>query len=135
MEKLMATKQVKHIADLFAKTVSLELKDFDGNLTGLTIKVVGIDSKQFRDAEKKTLPYFNKTKGDLSPEDLAALTEINKDMVISLIVGWENDDAFGGEFTPELARSIFEQEHAKVVLDQVEAFAKERANFFRTSKK
>ena len=131
----MAKTTIKNIADLFAKTVSLELNDYDGNPTGIKLQVVGTDSKQFRDAEKRTLPYFNKLKGDLSPEDLSALSDINKEAIISLIVGWDNDDAFGGAYTPELAKSIFVQEHAKVVLDQVEVFAKERANFFPRSKK
>lgn len=131
----MATKSKLSITDLFAKTVELELKDFDGELTGIKLKMVGTDSKQFRDAEKKTLPYYGKSSKDLTPIELLELAQINKDMVLSLIVGWDNNEAFGGEYSPELASSIFGQEKAKFLLDQVEDYAKERSNFFRTSKK
>ena len=129
------TPTIKNIADLFAKVSELELKDIEGNLTGIKLKLVGADSKQFRDAEKKTLPYFGKLKADLIPSELEELAKINKDMIISLIVGWDNDEVFGGAYTPELAKAIFEQEQANIVLEQVEEYAKVRTNFFRTSKK
>ena len=129
------TTTIKSITELFAKETELELKDIDGNLTGIKLKVVGTDSKQFREAEKKTLPYFGKAKSDLTIDELMELTEINKAAIISLIVGWDNNDVFGGEYTPELAKAIFEQEQARIVLEQVEAFANVRANFFRGSKK
>jgi hypothetical protein len=125
---------VKHISDLFAKVADLEIMNINGEPTGIVMKVVGTDSKQFRDAEKKTLPYFGKKPSDLSAEELAALAQINKDMVISLIVGWYNNEAFGGEYTPELAKAIFEQEQAKIILEQVEDYAKKRGNFYKTSK-
>lgn len=125
----------KSISDLFAKAVDLELKDFYGNPTGIFIKVVGMESKQYRDAVKKTLPFYNSTgEIDVPAEKRAEIVELNKDMTISMVVGWSDDAVFGGAYTPELAKSILSQEPAQIILDQVEAFAKERSNFYQVSK-
>jgi hypothetical protein len=144
------TKKTVSIMDLFAKVSELELmgeqqeigKTPGGqpiyefvNPTGVKLKVVGTDSKQYREAERKMLPYAGKKLTDLKPEELEKIAALKRDMVVSFIVGWDNDEAFGAPYSPEYAKELFTKPEANMIMEQVEAFAQERANFFRPSKK
>lgn len=125
----------KSIQDLFAKTVTLELNDVSGKSTGLKLKVVGQDSKQYRDAVKSLYPFAGKDPLKLTSDELDKMQQLKVETTVGFIVGWENDDAFGGEYTPEYAKTLFGRPEAKFILDQVEVFAAERANFLSGSKK
>ena len=122
------------ITDLFAKTSEMELKDFDGNGTGITVKLVGQDSRQFKEGELKMARYIGKKPAEITEEEVKSIMKIKLDTAISLIVGWSNDTAFGGAYSVELAQSTFAQPEAAILLSQIEAYVGERANFFRTSK-
>jgi hypothetical protein len=129
------TPPVISIMDLFAKVSELELKNFDGDLTGLKLKMVGTDSKQYRTAEKKMFPFAGRKITELKPDEIEAIANLKQEMVLSFVIGWNNDDAFGGPFSPEALKALLEKEEAKFIRDQIEEFASQRANFFQPGKK
>lgn len=152
IKKPIEEKKFTSITDLFAKVSELEImtlgdevKDEYGQLTyinqeptGLKLKVVGQDSKQYREEQKKMMPYamyLKKTPNEIPEEVLIKIAEIKDSFAIEFIVGWNNDEAFGGPFTKERAKEIFSAPEARVILDQVEEFVKTRTNFFRSNKK
>ncbi|TDK63552.1 hypothetical protein [Sapientia aquatica] len=131
----MAKATIKSITDIFAKVSELDIKDFDGTSVGVKLKMVGTDSKQYRDAEKKMLPFAGKKITDLSSDDIEKIAALKKEMAISFIVGWDNEEVMGAPYSPEFAQQLFSREEASFILGQVEEFAQERANFFRPNKK
>lgn len=123
------------ITDLFAKVGELELKDFDGNLTGMKLKMVGTDSKQYRTAERKMFPYAGRKITELKAEEIDTIAALKEEMILSFVIGWNNEDAFGGPFSPEALKELLAKEEAKFVRDQIEEFAASRVNFFQPGKK
>jgi len=97
--------------------------------------LVGTDSRQYRDLEKRLFPYAGKKPTDLTSQEIDNISKLKLDISISFIVGWDNDEAFGQPYTPEYAVELFSKPEAKFILDQVEAFVSERGNFLQSSKK
>ena len=136
-------KNILNVKDLFAQVVSLELTTFDGEPTGVTLSVVGHDSRQYKDLEKRLLPYYlgkpltpqgSINLMSLSPEEISQVNELKLQMTLACIVGWDAE-VFGQPYSPEATTELFGKPEATFIVEQVEAFVSERANFFQRSKK
>ena len=115
------------LADLAPVAADLELlHPITAEKLGVSLKVVGHDSAEFRAAMAAVMK--KRVGGHLDPEDIVAQSN---DMLASLVVGWPGDEFFGGPFSKEAASKIFANPGYAWLANQVDAFTKERANFFR----
>lgn len=118
------------LTDLLPKVAKLKvLHPISKEPLGLTLHVVGHDSKQFRDTYREIL---KSTQGK-KEADLLELEKSNLRLVAACIVGWdaEAEEAFG-PFSTARALEIVAMDELSFIKEQVEAFISERSNFFRT---
>jgi hypothetical protein len=116
------------LADLLPQAVDLELKHpVTLDPLGVSLKVVGPDSSQFRTAT--TVLMKRRLTGDaLSPEEVL---DHNCKLLASLVTGWSSDEFFGGAYSATAVEAIFSNPGYGWVREQVEAFTQDRTNFFR----
>ena len=103
----------------------------DGKPLGIVLKVVGPDSKQVRDTERR-LHKESITRGgeEVAVEDIEQML-IEK--YAASVVGWEekyNDD-MEGPYSPGHILKICSDPDFRWVTDQISVFARDRTNFFR----
>lgn len=116
------------ITDLLPEAVDLELKHpVSGELLGVSLKVVGPDSIQFRTARNALIK--RKMDGAQStPEEMIAN---NDELLASLVVGWSNDEFFDGPYSPAKVKELIANPGLAWLREQIDNFTETRANFFR----
>lgn len=120
-----------NLTRLFPLVQTLEIKFPDGSPTGLKLKVVGQDSKQFREVAKQ---YGQQMLGSDSKPDIDLLEKQNTELIASCIVGWDEvigDDGNPVMYSPENAKALVGTPELTYIRNQVEAYIGQRANFFR----
>lgn len=96
--------------------------------TGIVFNLVGQDSKAFRDKARAIAKgMIGKKQTELDP---VALEAENYELCASCIVGWNDEEAFG-PYTPQRAVELMLMDEMAYVREQIEAFIRERSNFFR----
>jgi hypothetical protein len=118
------------LSDLFPIARDLEIKMPDGTPTGIVLKVVGQDSKEFRNFAKRIASQV------MSREDKVSVDELEKqgaEAVAACIVGWTSFLTNGEPlpYSPEKAIELMATPELAFVREQVEAYVTQRANFFR----
>lgn len=108
---------------------SVEITDpGTGKKTGVMIRVMGVDSKAWRCAQKEqTKKLITEMKGDKLSAESSLLYDL--EMITAVTTGWEGITASGKpmKFTKRKARELYEK--APYILDQVNVFIADRRNF------
>jgi len=120
------------ITDLFPVAVDLQLNHpVTGDPLGVSLKVVGPDSVQFRNARNEFLRVrgLNSDK-EATPDELQGY---NDKILASLVIGWSDTEFFGGEYSPTAALNLISTPELGWLRDQLSKFTDKRTNFFRTS--
>jgi len=132
-----------NIQDLFPVSRPLEILLPNGEPTGITFTLRGIDSKEFKEASFK---FAAKRAADferiadkknaqkaLSEADIRELKEQQVELTVTAIVHWrgvqENDQEV--PFTKEKARELLSKEELGFIVEQIEGFVTQRGKFFR----
>ena len=121
------------LQDLKAKPISLELKHpVNGEPLGVTVEIVGKNSRQFRDK------FFNLV-GDAQLEGENKKTTAEKmkvaeqqgiELIATCIVGWTDEEFFGGAYSAEKALEIVSSPELSWVRQQVDDALGEESRFF-----
>lgn len=119
------------LESLFPQVAKLELIHPGTGATGVFLHVVGQDTKVFRDKAREIARSISKTKGQTA--DPVEMEREGIELVAACIVGWSDEEAFG-VYSPARALELMQMDELGWVREQVEAFVKERANFFRPAK-
>lgn len=116
------------LADLGATSVSFELKHpKSGEDLGVQVELVGPDSAEFRDLAKAHLiKHSNDKKSDIE----ASLTQ-GELLLATCVVGWSDDEFFGGAYSRDRVLSIIRDPKLRWLREQLDIFTNERTNFFR----
>lgn len=123
------------LTDLKPSVASMEVVHPTMGATGVTLRLVGQDTKQFRDKAKQIAKsVVGKGTKDV---DLDAMQDQNLELVACCIVGWsglEDDDGAELEYTPERALELIRNPELSFIKEQVEEFVADRKNFFRPAR-
>jgi hypothetical protein len=113
--------------DIRTKVAKMPIKHPDGELLGIEIHLTGQDTKQFRAKARE----IAKSMVGKQTIDLDTQMAHNDELVASCVVGWSDDEFFGGEYSPERAHAMITDPDYAFVREQVELFIADRKNFFR----
>jgi hypothetical protein len=119
------------LSSLFPQRAEYDLiHPVTGEATGVVFKMVGHDSKQFRDKAREIF----KTKQGKKTSDFLDTDVENQDLVAACIVGWNEgaEEAFG-PYSEKRANEVIKMDELVYVREQLELFVSKRANFFRGS--
>lgn len=105
------------VSQLAAKPIDVELKHPTEGDTGIFVKIVGPQSKQFRDA----LAKFEESEGT---------ADDNLDLFAACFVGWD-EEAFEQEFSNEAARHFLKAPENAWAANFLIAIIKDHTQFFR----
>lgn len=117
------------IASLFPVARDLPIHDGNGNPTGIVFKVVGQDSKLFREITKRHLRVVHEN----PKQDVDYFMTLSTALVAACIVDWTGMTESGVElpFSQAKAIELLDSPGALFIREQVEAYTSQRANFFR----
>lgn len=113
------------------------LNPYTGKATGVRLNVLGYDAEPVvavsREAQRDMIAKLKSGSDDLKDDTQDPATE----RAIAALIGWEG---FGwgqetSKFTKELARSVLYDKKGSWIVDQIEHFGKQRANFMPASLK
>lgn len=105
----------------------IEIKDFYGEPTGIKFKVIGIDSKKFKDQVNR-LSRMNENSKVKSDNDKQEAETIR--MLVSITMDWENVEDSEGKtipFTKEAVQEVYE--NSPIISEQIIKFTSDRTNF------
>jgi len=105
----------------------VSIKDFYGEPTDIKFKVIGIDSKKFKDQINRLsrMNEGSKTKMDGDKQEAETIR-----MLVSITMDWENaEDSDGNEipFSKEMVEEVYT--NSPIISEQVIKFASDRTNF------
>ena len=102
----------------------------DGTPTDIVFKMVGQDSKQFRDIAKK---MARSMLGKEQKPDIDALEQQNAELIASCVVGWKGltEDGQPLDYTPAKALDLLNRPELSFIREQLEVCVAKRTNFFR----
>lgn len=106
------------------------LNPFNGEETGAVLHLLGYDAKPVGDALRE---LDREKMSTLAKEDFAAFqTQTKIAQVIAATVGWTDFvwEGKSADFSTDLLAEILSNPGMHWIADQVEAFARDRANFF-----
>lgn len=101
--------------------------------SGITLQVIGHDSKAFREGAKR----FGQRVMDGEKQTVDFLDSQNTELVATCIVGWtglEEDDGTPTPYSHAKAVELMGMPELAFVREQVEAYAGKRMNFFSADK-
>ena len=101
--------------------------------TGVNLFVVGQQSKQYINKQLEILRE-NQTGKSITDRPLEDLVRDGRRMVASCIVGWDNDEFFGGPYTPELALDIIADPENQWLVEVIQEFTQDQQRFFSKAK-
>jgi hypothetical protein len=118
------------LEDLGATSIPYELKHPKTNEPlGVFIDVVGPDSNEFTSLSKAYhIKNRAKSRDEVPAEELLAYSE---SLLASCIVGWSDDEFFGGAYSREKVLSILRDARFNWLRSQVDTFTNDRTHFFR----
>ena len=112
----------------------INIKDLEGNKTDIRIKVIGVDSKRYKEESQKLAKYFERTRDD-KVKDYDEIEMKTISMATAITIDWENVQENGKDlaFTKENVTRIYSL--APALLEQVTKVAKDRHNFLSKKQK
>lgn len=123
------------LSQLFPISTDLDIILPTGESTGIKLKVVGQDSKQFREVSKRIATSML-GKEEEKP-DVEALERQGAELAAACIIGWSGLTEGGIEipFTQQKAVELMLMPELTFIRQQVEVCVSKRASFFRKSEK
>jgi len=128
------------IKNLVPNVAKLELKyPISGEPTGVFIKVVGQDSKQFYDAKVIMMKRFVEIQAQKKEIDVVEQEQLLLHALASCVVGWDEEfnvcfksvDAQGtGAYRHDLVVEMFKNPEFSELRNQIDKFVGDRAHFF-----
>jgi hypothetical protein len=118
------------LLDLEAVSVPMELNHPTKGLLGVTLEVLGPDSPEYRNLRNNFLKR-RIAQGEKVTIDIDEVTEQNNELLATCVVGWSDDEMFGGPFSKEKMIEILKNIKLSWLRDQLSEFTDERKNFFR----
>ena len=120
------------LQQLAAKSIEVELKHPVTNVgLGVTVRIVGKNSRQFKDQFYQTVAQAQKDSKEAPSADRLKLAEQRSvDLIAACIVGWDDEEFFGGPYSQEKALEIIGQPELSWVKDQLEQAIVEDSSFF-----
>ncbi len=126
------------ILDMVNTTAEITLVGPDGEeLFGKDAVKVRLQSLQALPIKQKALEaqaLFNSANKTQKTEEFAKLLmgaeKTATDMAALAIVGWSNDEAMGGPYTPEYAKQLLADPRAEFIRKQINEFVGRQENFF-----
>lgn len=115
------------LEQLLPSVAKMELIHPGTGPTGIYFNLIGQDSKAFRDKARAIAKSLNAKQKDV---DFTSLEDKNDELIATCVVGWSDTEAFG-EYSPARALEIIKMDELSWIKEEVEAFIKERANFFQ----
>jgi hypothetical protein len=117
------------LSDLMPTSAQMELVHPTKGKLGVFLSIVGQDSKQYREVSKVLMRdrLANKEK----VIDVDKVEQDNATLIASCIVGWSDDEALGGPYTPQRATELMMMPELSWIREEVQAFITERSNFFQ----
>jgi len=121
-----------NIFDLAAKPVEVELKHpMTGEGLNVKVKIVGKNSRQFKERFYETVSAVSRLGKEVETGERMKVAELNSiELVAACIVGWDDNEFFGGEYTVERAKDIVSRPELAWVKSQVEDAITEDSLFF-----
>ena len=112
----------------------VDLRSPDGEKLDIRIKVVGVDSKKYKNESQKMMKYLERIK-DSKNTDFDEIEAKTIAMAVSITVDWENMEEGKDKvpFTKENAQRIYT--FAPFIPEQLIKFAKDRSNFLSERQK
>ena len=119
------------IKSLHPSTQVMELVLPSGDKTGIKLTLQGTDTKAFKDAAKAFTQRQLERK-DKTP-DVNELEKQRIDLAVVCLVGWEGlqEDDVDVPFTKAKAKELLSTPELGFIVEQIEEFVTQRANFFR----
>lgn len=116
-----------YTTDLHDEGAEIEILDYSNKPSGLYIKVVGVDSKIFRnEAKKQQKLYIEAVREKKDFDD----DEVSLNSLVASTIGWRGTDQ---KFSKKLCKELYQK--APYVRDQVDRFIAERGNFIKAKPK
>ena len=117
--------------DLLPVSVPLELRHpVSGEPLGVSLNVVGPDSIQFRKARNAAFQR-RALRAASNPMTIEEIAAENDELVASTIVGWSDNNYFGGSFSEDAIKAIIANPGFNWLKKQVDDFTNINSNFFR----
>lgn len=128
-----------NISNLFPVAQPLAIVLPNGEDTGIVFTVTGQDSREFKDTAKKWAAKQLEQSADRKKQNIN-IDEIEKqriELAVACIIDWkgvqENDEDV--PFSKQKCKELLSIPELSFIIDQVEQFVTERANFFRKAEK
>lgn len=120
------------LQDLAARAIDVELHHPVSNEPiGVSIRVVGKNSRQFKNKFYETVALAEKDLKEATKADQLKIAEQRSvELIAACVVGWEDQEFFGGPYTPERAFELLVQPELAWVKDQLEKAIVEDSSFF-----
>jgi hypothetical protein len=100
-----------------------------------TLKIQGGYTPSVRQKSVETLAWLQSAQKENKPVELANLVKTAEtsaaEVAALAIVGWSDDEAMGGPYTPEYAAKLMSDPGLEWLRKQVNTFVSNESNFFR----
>lgn len=119
------------LEDLAACSVPMKLVHPTKGELDVSLEVTGPDSPEFRNLR---MSYIKRriALGDKAQTDIEEVTAQNDELLAVCVVGWSDDEFFGGPFSKQAITAIIKNPKLSWIRDQLNSFTDERTNFFRS---
>jgi hypothetical protein len=116
--------------ELLHPVQGVPIRDEDGN--ALRVQLVGKDSKQYRDAQRKITERRLKSRSKANRFDADAMEQEAIDVLVACTVGWEGfaEEGKDLEFKPANIRRVYDTH--PWIKEQVDEFVDDRGNFMQS---
>ena len=118
------------LADLEATSVQMEVAHPTLGPQGVFLEVVGPDNPQFRSLRDSFLKR-RLAMGDSYKPDFDEAIKQHNELLLTCVVGWSDDEFFGGPFSKEKMLDILRNTKLAWLREQLDEFTNSRNNFFR----
>jgi len=115
------------------------LNPADDSPTGVVFSLIGQDTKQFRDLDRKSdkQMVLKAMRGECTPAEMEKLEKQDAELAAVCIVGWTGLEENGVElqYSPAKATELMANPEFALIKKQIVDFIGERKNFFRPAGK
>lgn len=111
-----------YTVDAHEKGAEMQLKDENSKPLDMYIKVVGVDSKLFREVK-------NKLRRDILADPSVDMEELKTNSLADITLGWRGFLEKGKEIKFSQKRILQLYQNAPYIADQIDMFCNARANF------
>jgi hypothetical protein len=132
----MTNKKKKFTLDqLLPKAVDMPVVHPQLGEIDLTIKVQGQFTSAVKQKSIETLAWLQNASKETKPEELSRLIQAAEgsaaEVAAAAIIGWSDDDALGGPYTPDYATTLMKRGDMAWLREQINKFVSDQNNFFR----